>query len=63
MNNYTFWTFCAGIWCGAVLLAILSFAWPEVTTEYKAGQVDAINGKIIYHIVSQPDGTTRWEKK
>ena len=30
---------------------------------YKQGQIDAINGKIKYELVKQPDGTTEWKEK
>lgn len=33
------------------------------TTLYKQGQIDAINGKIMYELKQQPDGTTAWERK
>ena len=28
---------------------------------YKYGQIDAINGKIKYHLVLQNDGSTSWK--
>jgi hypothetical protein len=29
---------------------------------YKQGQIDAINGKIKYHLIKHSDGTVVWEK-
>ena len=33
------------------------------TDSYKDGQIDAINGNIKYHLVTQPDSTVAWEEK
>ena len=30
---------------------------------YRQGQMDAIQGKIKYHLVEQEDGTTKWKRK
>ena len=30
---------------------------------YQQGQIDAANGQQHYHLVTQPDGSTEWERK
>ena len=30
---------------------------------YARGQIDAANGQQHYHLVTQPDGSTKWERK
>jgi len=32
-------------------------------SQYKQGQIDAIQGEVNYHLVDQPDGATVWMKK
>lgn len=61
MNNFTFFLFgiTAGIW-----LSVIAFEFfPEYTSSYRQGQIDALNGKIIVELKQQPDGSTKWERK
>ena len=30
---------------------------------YEQGQIDAASGKQFYHLVEQPDGSSKWERK
>ena len=30
---------------------------------YEQGQIDAANGQQHYHLVTQPDGSTKWQRK
>ena len=53
-----------------VLMLMLIIASIGITTHYvgkekgyKQGQIDAINGNLKYELITQPDGTTKWEKK
>lgn len=52
-----------GIFVGALLVVGLSFAFPEYTKIYKQAQIDAINGKILFALKKQEDGSTVWERK
>ena len=45
-----------GFVLGCMLSAIVMGNW------YKEGQIDAINGKIKYELVTQSNGSTEWEK-
>ena len=45
--------FLAGIWFMLVF----------IESPYRHGQIDAANGQQHYHLVTQPDGSTKWERK
>jgi hypothetical protein len=49
----------AGIW----LIVVSSEFFPEYTSSYRQGQIDALNGKIIVELKQQQDGSTKWERK
>ncbi len=51
--------FLIGAMVGTALFLLISLS---TGSTYKNGQIDAINGKIYYHVVAQDDGTTAWEK-
>lgn len=57
--NWNFWSpFFIGLavgWNGLNILNILT------DTTYKAGQIDAVQGKVHYELKLQDDGTTKWE--
>ena len=64
MNDEDNWIiFFMGFFLGALLFMITLLAYETDTTLYKHGQIDAINGKIMYELKQQPDGTTVWERK
>ena len=52
-----------GIIVGAILVVGLTFAFPEYTKIYKQAQIDAINGKILFELKKQEDGSVVWERK
>lgn len=59
-DNRTFGIILIAI--GAVLLFVgLLSTFYDIA--YRQGQIDAINGKIEYVLVKQPDNTTKWESK
>jgi hypothetical protein len=47
--------FVAGLALGTAVMIALS------TNPYKRGQVDALTGKIKYHLVTNIDSTKTWE--
>lgn len=55
--------FLWGCTTGVVLLWILMATNVEYSKPYKQGQIDAINGKIIFDLKENPDGTTEWKRK
>jgi hypothetical protein len=55
--------FLFGITFGVWLIVILAEFFPEYTSSYRQGQIDALNGKIIVELKQQPDGSTKWERK
>lgn len=55
--------FFIGVGVGAVGLMGVSLAMPESTSLYKQGQVDAINGKIVFELKKNADGTSTWVRK
>lgn len=57
MNEFM-WGICFGLFI--VFLLILTTNPRE--NFYKKGQIDAINGKIAYHLVKQENGSTIWEE-
>lgn len=50
------WMFLTGM----VLDGLLHFAFRET---YIDGQIDALNGKVLYHLVKQENGELIWEHK
>lgn len=47
----------AAIMAGCVIIGLCAL-W---VNGYRAGQINAINGKIEYRLVTQPDGSRTWE--
>ena len=45
------------------IIAVLCLSGSRYIDGVKAGQIDAINGKIKYELVKQCDNSTRWELK
>jgi len=46
-----------------VLLGLLVALFVAITADdYKKGQIDALTGKVKYHLVIQPDSTRTWEE-
>ena len=52
-----------GILVGSILVVGLSLSFPEQTKIYKQAQIDAINGKILFELKKQEDGSVVWERK
>jgi hypothetical protein len=61
MNRLAFFLF--GITAGIWLIVVSSEFFPENTSSYRQGQIDALNGKIIVELKQQSDGSTKWERK
>lgn len=55
--------FIIGIILGAAVIVISSGIFVENTMPYKAGQIDALSGKVLYELKDQPDGTRIWVRK
>lgn len=49
-----------------LMILIIIFAWVgsyfSLEAGYKRGQIDSINGEIIYELTNQDDGSSSWEK-
>ena len=58
-----FIAFLVGIFAGTGFLIIVGANFPEYTSLYKMGQIDALSGKIVFVLKDQPDGTRTWERK
>lgn len=52
-----------GIFVGAFFVIGLSMTFPEQTKIYKQAQIDALNGKILFELKKQEDGSVVWERK
>jgi len=52
-----------GAWMGIIILATLNYFFPEGSSGYRQGQIDAINGKVMYELKTNPDKTVEWVKK
>lgn len=50
-----------GLIIGAVIIFSAAFYWGWCDG-YKGGQIDAINGKIKYELVTHEDKTQTWEE-
>ena len=60
----SFFSFLVGIVFGGLLfLLVLVASGSRYADGVKDGQIDAINGKIKYSLVSQEDNSTIWEKR
>ena len=56
--------FIAGVCTGVILAITLLVIVPaKQTLFYKQGQIDALNGKVLFVLVKQPDGTTIWMRR
>ena len=56
--------YLGGVGIGFILgMIFFGFLLNVSNDTYKDGQIDAINGKIHYELVEQPNGTTEWEFK
>jgi hypothetical protein len=55
--------FLFGITFGVWLIVVSSEFFPEYTSSYRQGQIDALNGKVVVELKAQPDGSTKWERK
>lgn len=55
--------FMAGVIVGGAVLLGIAGAWPESTTLYRQGQIDALTGVVTVELVKQPDGSMTWERK
>jgi len=68
MNDNKFITSLISFVCGIIFMSLmvvfeLAFtADDDDSIRYKQGQIDAMTGKIKYHLVVQPDSTKTWEK-
>jgi len=59
----TFFKVMGGAWMGIIMLATLDYFFPEGSSGYRQGQIDAINGKVMYELKTNPDKTVEWVKK
>jgi hypothetical protein len=55
--------FLLGVATGIWLVVVLAEFFPENTSPYRQGQIDALNGKIVVELKEQSDGSTKWERK
>lgn len=55
--------FFAGVGFGMLLLTMILTVSSEHSVIYKQGQVDALTGKVKFHLVENPDGTKEWKRK
>ena len=55
--------YLAGIFSGIVIILAIMGLTGEHNTFYQRGQVDCMNGKIMYDLEEQDDGTTQWKFK
>lgn len=47
--------------CGACIVAF-AIGFTETDKNYRQGQIDALTGKVQYHLVVHPDKTATWEE-
>lgn len=45
------------------IFVILISIFPEKTSLYRQGQIDALNGVVHYELQTQPDGSKIWKRK
>ena len=47
----------------SIIIMVSAFVFPEYTTTYKQGQIDALSGKVIFELKDKSDGTREWVRK
>lgn len=55
--------FGLGMMMTAIIFVILISIFPEKTSLYRQGQIDALNGVVHYELQTQPDGSKIWKRK
>lgn len=55
--------FLIGFVIGLFIFMTFSIFFPEMTPEYKHGQIDAANGKMLFELKKQENGSTVWVRK
>lgn len=62
-NETLAFIFTIGMLIGMLIILIISLITGNTYNDgYETGQIDAINGKIEYQLVVNPDKTSQWEK-
>jgi hypothetical protein len=59
----TWRAFCFGAIFGGGIVIGTSFSLDTHTKLYKAGQIDALSGKVLFELKQQPDNTVIWVRK
>jgi hypothetical protein len=52
-----------GFWIGMMTTALVIYIFPEGTSAYQKGQIDALNGIVKYELKTNPDKTVVWVRK
>lgn len=63
MKDNTGIAFVIGLVSGLAILVLTIVFFPQYSVLYKRGQIDALNGKVLFELKQQPDGTTKWIRK
>ena len=63
MNDNSGLAFVIGLVSGLAILVLTMEFFPQYSVPYKRGQIDALNGKVLFELKQQPDGTTQWIRK
>ena len=48
---------------GSIAVIVFALLFPEHTSLYKQGQVDALSGKVLFELKDKSDGTREWVRK
>lgn len=57
-----FFAFFIGCCIGVIITCLVIWFYPEKSIGYKQGQIDALSGKIKFHLVKKIDSTKTWEE-
>lgn len=60
--NESLMAFILGLTLGTGIIVSVASIRPEHTVPYKQGQIDALNGKILFELKKQEDGTIQWTR-
>lgn len=64
MNKSWYLLIGIGFWIGLMVsFVVVNLVSPENTAPYKKGQIDVINGKVLFELKKKDDGSTEWVKK
>lgn len=48
---------------GCLMMSGVMGLYPNMSAQYRQGQIDCANGNMQYELTKQPDGSSEWKRK